>query len=193
MTTTFAAQTPGDAAEQQPPAALARISVCAPTCGASRPGDLAHRRQQRQRAVRQLDRLVGDAGDLAPDQLLGERPVGGEVQVCEERPGRPHPRVLLRDRLLDLEDEVARRPDVVAEPRIVAPAPTKSSSKMEDPSPAPFSRYTSCPLRTSSCTPAGVIATRYSWFLTSRGMPTFTSFTLFRLDPASACRTRSGV
>ena len=26
---------------------------------------------------------------------------------------------------------------------------------------------------TNSCTPAGVIATRYSWFLTSLGMPTF--------------------
>ena len=31
---------------------------------------------------------------------------------------------------------------------------------------------------TSSCTPAGVIATRYSWFLTSRGMPTFTWITV---------------
>src|SRR5215218_4456392 len=46
---------------------------------------------------------------------------------------------------------------------------------MEEPAPASFSMTTSWPLRTSSCTPAGVMATRYSWFLTSRGMPTFTA------------------
>src|SRR5690606_25374251 len=57
--------------------------------------------------------------------------------------------------------------------RIRAPAPRKSSSGMDDPSPAPAWTYTSCPERTSSFTPAGVIATRYSWFLTSRGTPTF--------------------
>src|SRR5215217_1407878 len=45
---------------------------------------------------------------------------------------------------------------------------------MDEPTPASCSMKTSWPLRTSSCTPAGVMATRYSWFLTSRGMPTFT-------------------
>src|SRR3954451_24207576 len=43
---------------------------------------------------------------------------------------------------------------------------------MEEPSPAPCSTSTSCPARTSSVTPAGVSATRYSRFLTSRGTPT---------------------
>src|SRR5688500_18624923 len=46
---------------------------------------------------------------------------------------------------------------------------------MDEPTPASFSMTTSWPLRTSSCTPAGVMATRYSWFLTSRGIPTFTA------------------
>src|SRR6185503_9548128 len=34
----------------------------------------------------------------------------------------------------------------------------------------------SWPLRTSSCTPEGVMATRYSLFLTSRGTATFTRY-----------------
>src|SRR5215207_7761189 len=43
---------------------------------------------------------------------------------------------------------------------------------MEEPSPAACWMSTSCPERTSSVTPAGVSATRYSWFLTSFGTPT---------------------
>src|SRR5690349_21193756 len=45
---------------------------------------------------------------------------------------------------------------------------------MLEPTPASCSTKTSWSWRTSSCTPEGVIATRYSLFLTSRGMPTFT-------------------
>src|SRR6185437_8703972 len=48
-----------------------------------------------------------------------------------------------------------------------------SASVIDEPRPAPASMKTSCPLSTSSLTPAGVMATRYSWFLTSAGMPTF--------------------
>src|SRR5919112_1107117 len=58
---------------------------------------------------------------------------------------------------------------------IVAPAPTYSSLLMEDPTPASCWMNTSWPWLVSSCTPIGVIATRYSWFLTSLGTPTFTS------------------
>src|SRR3954447_15048300 len=50
---------------------------------------------------------------------------------------------------------------------------------MDEPTPASFSTYTSCPCVTSSCTPEGVMATRYSWFLTSRGIPTFTGIKSF--------------
>ena len=57
---------------------------------------------------------------------------------------------------------------------IVAPAPTYSSSLMEDPTPASCWMNTSWPWLVSSCTPMGVMATRYSWFLTSLGTPTFT-------------------
>src|SRR5882757_3716119 len=65
--------------------------------------------------------------------------------------------------------------------RMPAPAATYSSSGMDEPLPAPRSTTTWCPLRTSSCTPAGVMATRNSLFLTSRGMPTFTSITVLAL------------
>src|SRR6478752_1984936 len=44
---------------------------------------------------------------------------------------------------------------------------------MEDPTPASCSTNTSCPWRASSWTPDGVMATRYSLFLISRGIPTF--------------------
>ena len=50
---------------------------------------------------------------------------------------------------------------------------------MDEPTPASASTYTSWPWRTSSCTPDGVMATRYSWFLTSLGMPIFTAATPF--------------
>src|SRR4051794_24344444 len=62
--------------------------------------------------------------------------------------------------------------------RILAPAATYSSSGIEDPTPASFWTTTSCPSDTSSWTPTGVIATRYSWFLTSFGTPTFTRILL---------------
>ena len=57
---------------------------------------------------------------------------------------------------------------------IFAPAAVKSASWIADPSPAPFWISTSWPRCTSSLTPAGVMATRYSLFLISVGMPTRT-------------------
>ena len=50
---------------------------------------------------------------LRVEQLLGERLVGGEVQVGEERLALAHPVVLLGDRLLDLEHHVGGAPHVV--------------------------------------------------------------------------------
>src|SRR5688572_19174591 len=53
-----------------------------------------------------------------------------------------------------------------------APARAISASAMDDDSPAPASTSTSTPAWTSSRTPSGVIATRFSLFLTSVGTPT---------------------
>ena len=65
-------------------------------------GHLAHRRQQRQRPVVELDGLVGERGRLRRDQRRGDLRVGGEVEVGEQRevgaqerrtrrPGAPSP------------------------------------------------------------------------------------------------------
>ena len=65
-----------------------------------------------------------------------------------------------------------------ASSRIVAPAATYSSSGICEPSTgAASATKTSCPCWVSSCAPTGVSATRYSWFLTSLGTPTFTLYT----------------
>src|SRR6201994_2754766 len=63
---------------------------------------------------------------------------------------------------------------------------------MDEPSPAPASMTTWWPPRTSSCTPAGVIATRYSWFLISRGIPTFIRCLSVRRATGSQSRVRLG-
>ena len=55
---------------------------------------------------------------------------------------------------------------------ICAPAALKSLSEIAEPSPAPAWMSTSWPRRVSSATPAGVMATRYSLFLISVGIPT---------------------
>src|SRR5512132_1416689 len=54
----------------------------------------------------------------------------------------------------------------------VAPDFSNSRSVMELPRPAPCSTSTRWPASVSSRTPTGVIAIRYSWSLSSRGMPT---------------------
>src|SRR5215212_9648933 len=58
---------------------------------------------------------------------------------------------------------------------IWAPAAVYSSSVIAEPVPAPACTTTSWPACTNSRTPSGVAATRYSWFLTSVGMPMITS------------------
>src|ERR671919_2127493 len=60
-----------------------------------------------------------------------------------------------------------------------------SSSRMLEPLPASCSTRTSCPLTTSSRTPAGVMATRYSLSFSSRGTPTLIGGTLFQRPRAS--------
>ena len=57
--------------------------------------------------------------------------------------------------------------------RIRPPAAWNSASVTDEPRPAPAWTKTSCPFSASSLTPAGVMATRYSWFLTSAGTPIF--------------------
>ena len=55
---------------------------------------------------------------------------------------------------------------------MVAPAAVYSSSGIREPAPAPAWIITWWPAETRWWAPAGVNATRYSWFLTSEGTPT---------------------
>ena len=71
-------------------------------------GDLAHRRQQRQRAVVELHRLVGDRRRAGRDQRPGDVGVGGEVEVREQRQVRPEEAELLLLGLFDLDDHLLR-------------------------------------------------------------------------------------
>src|SRR5215212_10278028 len=67
---------------------------------------------------------------------------------------------------------------------ILAPVATNSSTVLEEPTPAPAWTTNSSPCRVNSFTADGVIATRYSWFLTSLGTPTFMRLTILVGDPA---------
>lgn len=73
-------------------------------------GDLAHRSQQRQSAAVGLDGLIGDGGGAGLHERRGERLIRGEVEVGEQDEIRAQEAVLLGDRLLDLEHEVAGGP-----------------------------------------------------------------------------------
>ena len=73
-------------------------------------GDLGHRREERQAAAGELHGLVGDRGDAVRDEPIGERAVGGEVQVGEEHEVVTEVAVFARDRLLDLEQQLGARP-----------------------------------------------------------------------------------
>ena len=74
MTTTFAGAHAGDAAEQDAAAAVGAHQVVRADLRGEPAGDLAHRGEQRQRAVGELHGLVRDAGGPGVEQRVGARP-----------------------------------------------------------------------------------------------------------------------
>ena len=93
----------GDAAHQNAAAAREFHQVIrADLCGEPA-GDLAHRRQQRQRAVGRLHRFVRDRRGTRTDQRVGARLRSCKVQVREKCLSRAHQRVLGLDGFLDLQ------------------------------------------------------------------------------------------
>jgi hypothetical protein len=75
-------------------------------------GDLAHGSEERERAVGEFDRLVGDGGDALGEQGVGEGLLGGEVEVGEEEEVGAEEGIFGGEGLLDFEDEVGGAPDV---------------------------------------------------------------------------------
>ena len=74
MTTTSAGATPGTPPISTPRPPLAAHQVVGADLGRQPAGDLAHRGQQRQRAVGGLHGLVGDRGGARGQQRVGARP-----------------------------------------------------------------------------------------------------------------------
>src|ERR671911_503754 len=77
------------------------------------PRHLAHGREERQRPVRRLDRLVGDGVDPTLHQELREPLVSGQMQVGEELMTLPEAVVFLGYGLLDLDDQIGRLEDLL--------------------------------------------------------------------------------
>ena len=95
---------PGHAAEQHAESAVRMLKAIRAGLNGHAPGDLGHRREQRQSAERRSHRLVGDASRAAFNQVARLFRVGREVQVgVEQLPFAQH-RALVRLRLLDLDD-----------------------------------------------------------------------------------------
>ena len=83
-TSTSAGGTPGHAADQDAAPAIGLLEAVGADLRRHAAGDLRHRRQQRQRAVRARHRLVRDRRDAGRDQVLRLLGVGREMQIGEQ-------------------------------------------------------------------------------------------------------------
>ena len=103
----------GDAAHEHAATTLGTHQVVGTDLGGQPAGDLAHRGQQRQRAVGGLHGFVGDRRGTRPEQGIGARLGRRKVQVGEERLALAQSRVLGLDRLLDLQQQLRLGPHFV--------------------------------------------------------------------------------
>ena len=103
MIITVAAGDAGHAAEQDAAAAEGLLEHEGARLRGELAGDLAHRREQRQPALRVLDGLVGDADRARRAQRQRQVAVGREVQVGEQDLSRAQQLDLRRLRLLHLQ------------------------------------------------------------------------------------------
>ena len=101
----------GDAAQQLPAPAGVALQTVRADLDRQPPGHLAHGHEQRQRAVGQLDGLVGDADDAAIQEGPGQVWRRGKMQVGVQHLAGPQQLVLLGQRLFDLHDHVGRLED----------------------------------------------------------------------------------
>ena len=103
----------GDPTQENAAPATAAHQVVSACLRRQPPRHLAHRRKQRQRPVGGLHRLVGDTGHPTLEERVCALPRGGQVKIGEEDLPFAHPVVLDLDGLLDLQDQVTRRPDLI--------------------------------------------------------------------------------
>src|SRR6476646_3420744 len=94
----------GYAAEQNTAAAGHFLEVVSSDLNGHAPRDFGHRREQRQPTSAIRDRFVGNAGDFAFDELVGEFTIRCEVQIGKQQLTIAHSWVFRRDRFLDLDD-----------------------------------------------------------------------------------------
>jgi hypothetical protein len=113
-------------AEQDPASAVRLLQAVRTDLHRHSAGDLTHRREQRQRAVRRGNRLVRDASGARLDQCLGLLRIWREMQVGVEHLALVQLRALLRLRLLHLHDHLGlvenllgRRRDLRADALVV--------------------------------------------------------------------------
>ena len=107
-TTTLAGRTPGT-----PPISTPLSAGRAPQCNrrgldGQAAGNLAHRRKQRQTAIRIGDGLVGDGRRAGCHQTAGLIRIGCEMKIGEQNLVRLEPAILDRLRFLDLDDHFGR-------------------------------------------------------------------------------------
>ena len=171
-TTTCAGATPLAPPISTPRPPCGRSRYFAPSCGAIRPAISDIGASRGSRPSGSLHRLVGDGAHPALGQEPREPLVGGQMQVREQDVVGAEPLVLLGLRLLDLHDQVGgartrrrRRARSTRRRRRTARrgSPTRARRRP--------GRSPRAPRGSSSRTPSGVAATRYSWFLTSVGIP----------------------
>ena len=100
------------AAQQDPAPAIGRLQVLRTDLDRHAPGHFAHRRQQRQRPVLFLDRLIGDRRHPRFHELRRQLRQRRQMEIGEQRQVVAEVAVFGRLRLLDLDDQVRRIPDI---------------------------------------------------------------------------------
>ena len=102
----------GRAAEQHTASTVVAFEEVRADLGRHPAGDLAHRREQRERARLELHRLVRDAGHAVLEQGVGDVRIRREVEVREQHETGTQPRELVGLGLLHLQHELGALPQL---------------------------------------------------------------------------------
>ena len=194
-TTTLAGATPDAPPISTPPPALRPLEERRTLLRGHPPRDLRHRREQaaagrrasgpsrRRRAstFRSARNRVSRSSAARCRYVNSTWPSRNRSNSCGLRLLDLHDHLGLGEHRVGVRHDLGARDGEVARPRSRSPAPADASTT------------TRCPARTSSRTPSGVAATRYSLSLTSFGIPTSTRACLLVLSPPGARSTSAGV